>query len=325
MPKNPTVSIIIPIYNGEKYLTESLISVLYQTYSAIEIIAVNDGSTDRSLEILQHLQKSDNRIVIIDQKNGGIVSALNAGIAQAKGKYIARMDADDISFIDRIEKQVQVLEADHKKRVALVTGGFEVIDENSEFMYREILPTESVDIKRLLYVQNCIAHGSVMFRKDTFNKLGGYSANCGPTEDYELWTRMAAEGKFVALEDLIYRWRQNRRGITFTNNDAMQKHAMTINKLYWNTIPPKIVSRKNLKERGRFYISSANKYGHDMKNIYYYNLAQMSARLFSAGRRKEGISQFIALITADRLGLRTGLKRVAVIVKTSTRAFLNRT
>ncbi|HIP11775.1 MAG TPA: glycosyltransferase family 2 protein, partial [Arcobacter sp.] len=104
--KNPMVSVLLSVYNGEKYLDEAIESILNQTYQDFEFIIINDGSTDKSLEIIEKYKKEDNRIVVISRENKGLIYSLNEGISQAKGKYIARMDADDISLATRFEEQV---------------------------------------------------------------------------------------------------------------------------------------------------------------------------------------------------------------------------
>lgn len=312
--KNPLVSFLIPIYNAEQYLTESLISHLYQSYENIEFILVNDGSTDSSREILEEFAKNDSRIKIVNKKNGGIVSALNEGLSVSTGEFIARADADDISFIHRIEKQVAAIKNNDK--VVLVASSFEVIDEDSEYMYREIMPTRDIDIKRALYLRNIIAHGSTLMRASTLKKLGGYSADCGPTEDYELWTRLAAEGGFIGIEEPLYRWRQNRNGITFTQNTSMQKFTETIKERYWMEKNPQSISRKDILKTGSYYLSHGNKYGVDMKNVVYDNIAQLSAKLIRSGRALEGIKQLVALSSTGRTGLKYSVRRITTIITT---------
>ncbi len=312
--KNPLVSFLIPIYNAEHYLTESLISHLYQSYENIEFILVNDGSTDSSKEILEEFAKNDSRIKIVNKKNGGIVSALNEGLSVSTGEFIARADADDISFIHRIKKQVAAIKNNYK--AVLVASSFEVIDEDSEYMYREIMPTRSVDIKRALYLRNIIAHGSTLMRTSTLKKLGGYSADCGPTEDYELWTRLATEGDFIGIEEPLYRWRQNRNGITFTQNSSMQKYTETIKDKYWSSVKPRSISRKEIVKTGSYYLAHGNKYGVDMKNVVYDNIAQLSAKLIRSGRTLEGIKQLTALSSTGRTGLRYSIRRITTIITT---------
>lgn len=309
---SPLVSFVMPIYNAEKYLVEAVSSVLNQTYKNIELIAVNDGSSDSSVEILKSFADKDRRLKIINQKNTGIVGALNNGIKNANGEFIARADADDVCFLQRIEKQLPLIS--RNPDVVLVYSGFEVIDENSEFMYREIVPTRDSDIKRTMLLYNPIGHGTVLMRKSTVLKLGGYSDKCGPTEDYELWTRMSKEGEFIGLEDLLYRWRQNRKGITFTNNPAMQEHTKINLSKYWDSTPVGILSRSQIIETGSYYLKNSLRYGPDTKNVVYANISQVSAKLIKQGRVADGLKQLLALATTGRTGLRLTFQRVTVIL-----------
>jgi glycosyltransferase involved in cell wall biosynthesis len=310
--QNPLVSIVIPLYNGEQYLTEAIISILNQTYKNIEVIVVNDGSKDRSKEMIEEIARTDSRVIVINQENTGIVGALNNGIATAKGPLIARMDADDISFLTRIEKQVDAF-LDNPEAV-LVCSGFEVIDEDSQYMYREILPTRSSEIKRTLLLYNSIAHGSVMFKKSAFDAVGGYSDKCGPTEDYELWGRLTTQGEFIALEGALYRWRRNTQGITLTNNPAMRTFTLKNIETFWKNQPPVLLSRNDILEIGNYYLSHARQYGVDMKNISYSNIAQISFKEISRGNVLFGIKQLLILSSTGRTGLRWTLKRFWAII-----------
>ena len=110
MDNNILVSVILPVYNAQKYLEEAIESIINQTYTNFEFIIIDDGSGDNSLNIINKYQKQDSRILVITRENKGLVYTLNEGINQAKGKYIARMDADDISLSNRFEKQIELLE-----------------------------------------------------------------------------------------------------------------------------------------------------------------------------------------------------------------------
>lgn len=310
---NPLVSIVIPLYNGEKYLTEALISILYQSYTNIEIIIVNDGSQDSGPKIVERLAKTDKRIVLINQENTGIVGALNNGIAVARGELIARMDADDISFLDRIEKQVEAF--NQNEDAVLVCSGFEVIDEESQYMYREILPMRDSEIKRILLLYNCIAHGSTMFKKSAFEAVGGYSADCGPTEDYELWGRLASTGKFIALEGSFYRWRRNSQGITMTENPAMRMYTLKNIEAFWQAQPPHFVDRSSIVEIGDFYLSHTRQFGIDMKNAAYSSIAQLAFKEINRGNVFLGLKQLFVLSSTGRTGIRWTFKRMAVILR----------
>lgn len=313
MTKQPLVSFVMPVYNAEKYLVESIISVLNQTYDNIELIAVNDGSKDSSKKILEEFAKTDKRLIIVDQKNTGIVGALNSGIRHASGDYIARVDADDVCFLSRIEKQLPRMLEDPE--VVLVCSGFEVIDENSEFMYREILPTRDEDIKRAMLLYNPIGHGTVLLRKSAVIKVGGYSDKCGPTEDYELWSRLSHAGKFVGIEELLYRWRQNRKGITFTNNPAMQHHTKVNLANYWRSSTVPRLTRQEILRAGNYYLENSLRYGPDTKNIVYSNIGQVAAKFIKQGRISDGIMQLIALASTGRTGLRYAWFRIVTIIR----------
>lgn len=308
----PLVSVIIPLYNGEKYLVEAIISIIHQTYSNLEIIVVNDGSKDHSREIIEDFAKKDSRIKVINQKNTGIVGALNNGIDEARGEFIARMDADDISFLTRIEKQVDAFSCNPD--AVLVCSGFEVIDEESQYMYREILPTRSSEIKRTLLLYNSIAHGSVMFKKSAFLAAGKYSADCGPTEDYELWGRLTKQGEFIALEGALYRWRRNTLGITLTNNPAMRQYTLRNVEAFWKTNPPHLLNRKEIMEIGDYYLTHARQYGVDMKNISYSNIAQVAFKEINRGNLLLGLKQLLVLASTGRTGVRWTVKRFWTIL-----------
>jgi len=107
---NPLISVVLSVYNAEKYLVEAIKSILNQTFKDFEFIIINDGSTDKSLEIIESYQKEDERIILISRENKGLIASLNEGIEKAKGKYIVRMDADDISLSTRFEEQVKIME-----------------------------------------------------------------------------------------------------------------------------------------------------------------------------------------------------------------------
>lgn len=320
--KSPLVSVLMPVYNAERYLTEAIISILYQSFTDLELIAINDGSHDRSKDILEDFAAKDSRLRIINQPNAGIVAALNNGAAIARGTYLARMDADDISFLERIEKQIKALEK-HPNAI-LVATGFEVIDENSEFMYREIVQTRDADIKRAMLLYNPLAHGSTMFRKDAFMAVGGYSDKCGPTEDYELWTRLAQRGEFIGLEDLLYKWRQNRKGITFTNNPAMQEYTAKNLAKYWSQSDIEIVSRADIIACGNYYLKNSKRYGPDTKNITYANIAQLGVKLIKNGRKWDGLKQLILLASTSRTGYKAAYYRVITIIRIQIRNTLAR-
>ncbi len=137
--KSPIISVVMSVYNGDKYLREEIESILNQTFKDFEFIIVNDGSTDKSLEIIKSY--NDPRIVIIDQENTGLAKALNNGINIAKGRYIARMDQDDISNPERFEKQIEFLE--NLSEYVAIGSWSNHISEHGEYLYTCKMPIDS--------------------------------------------------------------------------------------------------------------------------------------------------------------------------------------
>ena len=161
---SPAISVIMSVYNDEKYLAKSIESILNQTYSDFEFIIINDGSTDKSMEIIDRYKNEDKRVVVVNQENMGLTKSLNKAIKLSKGKYIARMDSDDISVSNRLEKQIEFLK--HNKDYALV--GTNIVKINISDNELEINRTKYgyEDIVDTFKTRNCIAHGSVMVNID---------------------------------------------------------------------------------------------------------------------------------------------------------------
>jgi len=199
------VSVVMSVFNGEKYLKQAIESILNQSFGDFEFIIVNDGSTDKSLEILKQYQKRDKRIKIITQENIGLPKSLSKAIAVSKGSYIARQDADDISEPDRLKILAEFL--DNHPEVGLVGSLVTQIDKDGHELSKETLLTRSEDIKNRLYTHNCFFHGSVMFRKTLFNKVGGYPTNT-IVEDYALWLKMMTYTDLANLPEFLYKWRK---------------------------------------------------------------------------------------------------------------------
>ncbi|HAS7841575.1 TPA: glycosyltransferase family 2 protein, partial [Vibrio cholerae] len=141
---SPKISVVMSVYNGEKYLGEAIDSILKQTFSDFEFIIINDGSTDKTLEIIKSYMKKDDRIVLVSRENKGLIVSLNEGLDLAKGQYIARMDADDISIKSRFEKQIEFL--DSNPDIGVCGTWVEVFGENIKSKKWK-MPTQDPDLK----------------------------------------------------------------------------------------------------------------------------------------------------------------------------------
>ena len=200
---NPLVSIVIPVHNGEKYIKESIDSCLNQTYNNIEIIVVDDKSEDRTLEILK--EYGQKLTVIPVEKQNGLGNVINIGIRKSKGKYIARMDADDIMYPTRIEKQVQYLESN--PNCVAIGGQIDIIDEISKVTGHREYAIDGRDIKKNRFLFQPFAHPAVTLRKSTVEDIGLYPENMWKVEDVKFFLILSTKGEFHNLEDTVLKYR----------------------------------------------------------------------------------------------------------------------
>jgi glycosyltransferase involved in cell wall biosynthesis len=207
MEKNkPLVSVVMPVHNGEKYIREALQSCFDQTYKNIEIIVVDDKSTDSTLSILYSLEKDNpNMIVIQAEKQNGLGDVINIGVKKAKGKYIARLDADDVMYQDRLEKQVRFLE--DNPDVVIVGGQIDTMDENGKITGSRTYSIADKDIKKNLFLFQPFAHPAVTMRKDSLEKIGLYPEGVWKIEDVMLFFKMSQVGQFANLPDTVIKYR----------------------------------------------------------------------------------------------------------------------
>lgn len=221
--KNPVVSVVMSVYNAEKYLDDAIQSILKQTYKNFEFIIINDGSNDRSLEIIKKYKNEDDRIILISRENRGLISSLNEGIVKARGRYIARMDADDISLPLRIEKQLQVME--HDKDIVVCGSWINIFGENINEKVARYFEYDK-QIKANLLVSCCFAHPSVMVRKDAFtNNNILYDERFKNAEDYYLWTQLAKVGKFYNIPEMLLKYRFLETSITrLSDRDCSKRY-----------------------------------------------------------------------------------------------------
>ena len=185
MPQGPTISIALPVFNSAPYLTAAIKSILNQTFRDFELLVVNDGSTDESAKIIDAIAAKDSRIRVWHRSNGGLVSALNFMIDEARGKLVARMDADDVCYPDRFEKQVAWLK--NNPLCSVVGSSYSLIDSRSRVIGDVILPESHQEIVDLLVHGHCsMAHPSVIFVRDHVLAVGKYSSDYPAAQDLEL-------------------------------------------------------------------------------------------------------------------------------------------
>ena len=211
MIKPPSVSVLLPFYNASETLPECIDSILKQTLVDFEIIAVDDYSTDDSVAILEKYQ--DERIRIISNHQKGLVAALNHGLTYCRSNYVARMDADDLMYAERLQKQRDYLDS-KSEVVMLATQVRKFPEEIVQAGYREYIRWQNKcdtaeAISQQIYVESPLAHPSVMFRKDRVVSVGGYRQGDFP-EDYELWLRLYQHGYVMdKIPEVLLDWRES--------------------------------------------------------------------------------------------------------------------
>ena len=214
----PEITVLMPVFNNEKYLKQAIESILAQTYKDFELLIIDDGSTDGSNNIIQSFTDSRIRLVKNDT-NEGLIKTLNKGIELAKGEFIARMDGDDIALPKRLEKQVEVLKS--SPSVSMVACCISIIDEAGEeqgFWGDDKLAITNEQIRNTLPNENCIAHPSVMIRKDKLMKYK-YSLALKDSEDWDLWLRMASDREeFYKIKDVLLKYRVHPESVTVKVN-----------------------------------------------------------------------------------------------------------
>lgn len=247
----PTVSVILPVYNAERFLAEAVESILQQSYTNLELIILNDGSTDRSHTILQRY--TDPRIVYVQNKtNLGLTKTLNKGLALARGEYIARQDADDISAPTRLEKQKQFL--DTHPEIHLVGNFWLNIGPHGRLLSTQRLPVDSVEIREHLLVDLVITHATVMFRKEILAVTGKYRELAGSAEDLDLWLRLAENFDLCNIPEFLYSVRIHGDSVVGAGLNRHLESVYTVRKLAldrWQQTgralsPPRIIARARL-------------------------------------------------------------------------------
>ena len=218
----PKISVIMPVYNGEKYLREAIDSILNQTLSDFEFIIINDASTDKTEEIINSY--NDSRIKHL--KNGtnlGVAGSLNRGLDDATGEYIARMDADDISLPMRFEKQVEFLDKNDDIAVCgCETMIFGSVGEQNTYT---VFGKENMKINMLF--SSCLAHPAVMMRKDVIDKEHyRYDSDFDKVEDYELWARIIRKYNMDNVKEVLFKYRVHEKQVT-KNYNSEHNYRMT--------------------------------------------------------------------------------------------------
>jgi len=214
----PRVSVLMPAYNAQGTLSEAVTSILTQDFDDFECVIVDDGSTDRTPDILKDFARKDNRVRIISRPNTGIVGALNDGLALCRGEYIARMDADDIAYSSRLREQVAFLDS-HADYVG-VGSWVQYLDPDGDPIWTWKMSGDPQAIEAGLLEGNIsgLVHPAMMLRRSAVETAGSYRQECIYVEDFDLFLRMSQLGKLSAVQKCLLGYRQTLTSINATRN-----------------------------------------------------------------------------------------------------------
>ena len=212
MDREPKITVIMSVFNGSEFLAESIQSILDQTFKEFEFIIVDDGSTDNSLDIIRSFESADSRIKVISKLNEGLAKSLNTAISISKGEYIARMDADDISYKNRLEKQYEFMQKN--KSIDLCGCSMDIIDELGNVTSEKIQTSNNHEILKKRFFQSPILHITFFGKKLFFLKNNGYREEFKYAQDYDLVMRgIDAGAKICNIKHKLVQYRDYKQKI----------------------------------------------------------------------------------------------------------------
>jgi len=211
------ISVVMSVYNGERFVRQAVESILTQSFRDFEFIAIDDGSTDASPCILEEYARRDARLRLVRQGNSGLSDSLNRGCGLARGKYIARMDADDVAMPRRLWTQYEFMEG--HPQVAVVGGAVECVDSEGRTFRTVRFPYRNKEIYSALLDDCVLCHPTVMIRKDAFESVGGYRSGMRDAEDYDLWLRISERHELANLRETVLKYRIHPHQISVKKAD----------------------------------------------------------------------------------------------------------
>ncbi len=232
MTDNPLITVLLPCYNAQDYLSDALISIVNQTYENLEILCINDGSTDDTAKILEEFAKRDSRICVVHNvENLKLIQTLNKGISLAQGEYIARMDADDISLPERFEKQFEFLSS---KDYDIISCFSDLILNDRIVKGNRFEFTDFPYINFYLHLVNPLVHTGIL-AKTSVLKQNSYSTEQKAlhNEDYQLWSQLALNQKIGIIPEVLVHYRMHAESVSAQNNALQQVNFSHNLQTYW--------------------------------------------------------------------------------------------
>lgn len=291
MGKNPIVSVLMPVYNSEYYVAQAVESILAQSFTDFELLIIDDGSTDSSLRILEAYAVKDSRIRLTSRKNKGAPQTRNEMLSQAKGEFIAAMDADDIALPDRFTYQVEFLQS--KPKVVCVGGAHDVIDQKGRLLTCLELPEQNDEIQRLaLAGHGSIRHPCAMIRRTALVEIGGYDEALYWADDLDLWLRLGEVGTLANLKKIVLKYRLHMSSISEQKGTQQRSEAKAACERAWQ--------RRGIA--GHFEATEPWRPGSDRSSQHQFML-QYGWWAFNHRQRQTALIYSIQAITAQPLAI----------------------
>ena len=219
----PRISVLMPVFNAERFVAEAVESILRQTFTDFEFLIIDDGSTDGSLRILERLASRDDRVRLVSRSHRGLVPALNELMNLARGEFVARMDADDIALPDRFDLQVAHLE--HNPDVVCLGGGHQLIDCRGRILRNIHHPGDDATLQELALEGRCpITHSSLMMRRQAVVAVGGYREEMREAEDLDLLLRLGEHGHIQNIDKILVQYRKHDAAKSWVNLESIPQY-----------------------------------------------------------------------------------------------------
>ena len=305
----PEISVLMSVYNGERFLRPAIESILNQSFNDFEFVIINDGSTDKSLDIIQSYANKDKRIQLINQENKGLIAALNTGLEQAKSPLIARMDADDIAYSERLSIQKQYM--DTHPDIGVLGSAITPIDENNHPSKVLYYPQKNKIDDYIYNNGSPLAHPAVIMRRNLVLKEGGYHENFKHAEDYDLWLRLHKVTGIDNIKEPLLYYRQHTQKISLQYVEQQAR----------SSIVARYIHKNNLKSDSLDFQNIMNNTSADEKNKFEWEIIDIIASSLLLSSQSGDIKDYqdkipkVAMNQSKPVAVRVYLKHALFFLK----------
>ncbi len=262
----PKISVVMPAFNAERYIDESIKSILDQTFQEFELIIIDDGSTDKTEQIIEEYAKRDGRIIVIkNKKNLGVAKCRNIGIDRAQGKYIAWQDADDLSMPIRLKEQYNYLES--HLEVGIVGGYLNFISDDNKNLFVRKYPEADASLRKTIFLYSPVSQGVSMVRREILLKVGKYNDELTQAEDLDISFRIGTIAKFANVQKILLNCRFHEKSLS--TNKMKENISCTL------AVRKKALSygyKMNIKDRASFVMAWIIKFSPPKFIFWVFNL-----------------------------------------------------